>query len=209
MNTPVRRAASAAACVLLLAAPAACTGSAQKPAARPSPSPSTSSSAAPQAPPAPLQVRVTRVSGTLSATARRDLERNVGATVSGYLDAAYLGGTYPRSDFSASLPFFSPGLRHQAHADAWLLTNQDLGPTTRSVVPEQRAAYLSVLAPYRVAAGVTAQLRLRYVAERGDLPARRVTVTGRLMLTRKNAGGWTIFGYHLARSVQTVQKGSS
>ena len=72
----------------------------------------------------------------------------------------------------------------------------------------RQTAYLSVLAPHRVAAGVTALVHLRFVAERGDRPDKEVTVKGRLMLTRKNDGGWKIFGYDLTQSATTVGEGS-
>ena len=68
----------------------------------------------------------------------------------------------------------------------------------------RRTAYLSVLAPYKVAAGVTARVHLRFLADRGDKPAKRVDVRGRLMLTRKSSGGWQIFGYDLSKNARTV-----
>lgn len=207
MKTPVRRAAAAALCAVLLAVPSACTGKSSEPAAEPS-SPSTGSSATLAARPAPLTVRVTRVSGKLSPQARKALEGNVRRTVAGYLNRAFLGGPYPRSSFSPAYAVFLPSVRRQAHRDSWLLTNKGFGPTTESVTPKEQSAYLSVLAPYKVAAGVTARLRLSFVADRGDKPAKLVTVQGRLMLTRKGSGGWAIFGYHLSRSVRTLGKGS-
>jgi hypothetical protein len=156
----------------------------------------------------PLRVQVTRVSGRLSPKARRALERNVGHAVSTYVDGAFLGGGYPRSDFSDAFSAFSAGVRRQAWRDRNLTTNRLLGPSTRSVTAKEQSAYLSVLAPYKVAAGVSARLTVRFVADRGDSPAKQVTVRGRLMLTRKASGGWKIFGYHLSRSVRTVGKGS-
>ncbi|MGZ4452050.1 MAG: hypothetical protein ACXVWU_09565 [Nocardioides sp.] len=192
---------------LLLAGTTACSGGAQRPAAAPSPSTSTGSAATLQARPVPLVVRVTRVHGKLSAKDTTALEHNVGKVVRAYVEAAYLSGSYPRSDFSSSYGSFTSGVRDQARRDADLLTNRLLGPTTTSVTPKETTAYLSVLAPNKVAAGVTARVTVRYVADRGDKAAQQVTVTGRLALTRA-AGGWKIFGYDLARSVRTVGEGS-
>ncbi len=48
----------------------------------------------------------------------------------------------------------------------------------------RRTAYLSVLAPYKVAAGVTAKVDLVFVVDRGDRTAQRVRLAGRLLLTR-------------------------
>lgn len=208
MKTPVRRAAAAALCAVLLAVPSACTGKSSEPSGKPSSSASTGSSATLAARPVPLTVRVTRVSGRLSPPARKALEGNVRKTVAGYVNRAFLGGPYPRSSFSPAYAVFLPSVRRQAHRDSWLLTNKGLGPTTESVTPKEQSAYLSVLAPYKVAAGVTARLRVAFVANRGDKPAKLVTVQGRLMLTRKGAGGWAIFAYHLSRSVRTLGKGS-
>lgn len=211
MNTPVgpsrRRCLAGAVAAVLLVLTAGCTGGSSQPSSSPRRSPSASASTGAtstlQARPVPLVVRVTRVSGQLSSHARRALEANLKPVLARYLDSAYLGGGYPRSDFSKAYGSFTPAVRSQARHDGWLLTNSSLGPTTTAVTPRRQAAYLSVLAPYKVAAGVTARLDLRYVADRGDHPAKAVTVKGRLMLTR-HGDGWAIFAYDLSRSVQTV-----
>ena len=147
----------------------------------------------------PLKVVVTRVSGTLPAASRPALEANVGRTVSAYVDAAFLGGAYPRSDFSGSFGAFTPGAAKDARRDQGLLTNAAFGPSTESVRATRRTAYLSVLAPYKVAAGVTAEGRPGLLVDRGDRPAQRVQLTGRLLLTRdRRRRRWAVFGYDLA-----------
>lgn len=206
---PVSRVATAAVLGgLLLAGASACTGDSGSPAAAPSPSPSASTgTAATLTPkPAPMVVRVTRVHGRLSQQDARALEHNVGKVVASYLDDAYLGGSYPRSDFGNAFGTFTQGVQAQARRDRDLLTNHALGASTKSVTAKERTAYLSVLAPHKVAAGVSARLTLRYVADRGDSAAQQVTVTGRLSLTR-TSHGWKIFGYDLARSVRTAGEG--
>ena len=101
----------------LLTAAAGCTDDAA-PSAAPSAGRRAPSSAEPTAttdPGArsvPLKVVVTRVSGKLPAASRPALEANVGRTVSAYVDAAFLGGDYPRSDFSGSFGSFTPGRGH-------------------------------------------------------------------------------------------------
>jgi hypothetical protein len=153
---------------------------------------------------------VTRVAGTLAAKDRAALTSHVGRTISRYFDAAYLHGRYPRSDFGNALPTFSRAAVRKAKADERMLTNAALGSTTTSVTARKESAYLAVLAPYKVAAGVTARIQLVYVAHRGAKAAKRVEVTGRLLLTRRrHRGGWQIFGYDVARSVSPLAKKGS
>jgi hypothetical protein len=192
--------------VALLITAVGCTDEAKapQPSARASSSASPSASAPPASvPPAsvPLKVVVTRVLGTLPASSRPALEANVAKAVSTYVDAAFLSGDYPRSDFGDSFASFTRGAARDARRDQDLLTNHELGPTTESVRATRGTAYLSVLAPYKVAAGVTAKVDLVFVVDRGDQAAQRVRLAGRLLLTRNaDAGGWSIFGYDLHRS---------
>jgi hypothetical protein len=202
----------AVACLLALAATTACDP--EEPAAGPSPTPPESPSvsegsvATIEPKPAPFRVRVTRVAGHLGAHDRKVLESKVGKVVSGYLDDAFLGGRYPRSGFSDAFDTFSAGAARSARRDRDLLTNRELGPSTSSVVARRRTAYLSVLAPHRIAAGVTALVNLRFLDRRDDDPDQVVTVKGRLMLTRTESGGWKIFGYDLTLAAAPAGKDS-
>jgi hypothetical protein len=209
---PVRRAAAAWLCGLLAVTTSACSGAedASAPTVRESasPSPTVVPSATPTARPAPVRVRVTRVAGRMRPQDREVLAKNVGSVVAAYFDDAFLGGDYPRSDFDGAFSTFSAGAAARAEKDRDLLTNRELGPTTESVLARRQTAYLSVLAPHKVAAGVTARVDLRFVAERGEEADQEVVVKGRLMLTRKEGGGWTIFGYDLTRSTSPAEAGS-
>ncbi len=205
----VRRAAAAVVCGLLAATTASCTG--DEPSSTPQParqsssaSPTEGSTATLEPKAAPTRVRVTRVSGHLAPKDRAVLEHKVGRVVSAYFDDAFLAGPYPRSDFADAFDTFSSGAARLARRDKALLTNSSLGPTTEAVVARRQTAYLSVLAPHKIAAGVTALVNLRYLAERGDRPDKEVTVKGRLILTRKKSGGWQVFGYDLSRSASPV-----
>jgi hypothetical protein len=187
--------------VTLLTTAVGCTDEASTPA----PSAPDRVDATPSEPPpaesVPLKVLVTRVLGKLPASSRPALEANVGRAVSAYVDAAFLSGDYPRSDFGRSFSSFTAGATRSARHDQDLLTNRELGTTTESVRATRRTAYLSVLAPYKVAAGVTARVDLVFVVDRGDRPAQRVRLAGRLLLTRNgDTGRWSIFGYDLHRS---------
>lgn len=189
-------------CAALMALATSCTGGPQAaPAPSPSPLPGqpTGTAATLSPRPAPLEVRVTRVHGKLSRPARKTLAHTAGRAVATYFKNAFLGD-YPRSDFGNAFDSFSSGAAHKARHDRDLLTNAGLGADTVAVVPRKQAAYLSVLAPGHVAVGITANVHLRLLVQHANAPDQQVTVKGRLLLTRRNSGGWQIFGYDLSRS---------
>jgi hypothetical protein len=193
--------------VLVLAA-AGCSG-ADEPSAEESPTPSAESTATLEPAPVPARVRVTRVSGRMKQRDQEVLADNVGKVVTRYFDDAFLGGDHPRDSFEDAFATFTRGAAGRASRQQGLLTNRRLAPTTEAVVPRRQTAYLSVLAPHRIAAGVTAKVHLRYLAQRAeDRPDVAVTVKGRLVLTRKGSGGWVIFGYDLTRSTEILGEGS-
>ena len=204
-----RRALAGAAAALVLAG---CTGETEQPAPSPAPSepsaPSTGDTATIEAKPVPMKVRITRLHGRMKKGAQQSLENRVGRTVSTYFDDAFLGGSYPRSDFNGAFGTFTRGAAADARRDSELLTHAELAPTTESVTPRQKAAWLSVLAPNRVAAGVTARFRLVYEAALADDSEQRVTVQGRLLLTREVSGDWEIFGYDVRRNAVPTGKGN-
>jgi hypothetical protein len=207
-GTPVRRAAGLLLGLLLLVTTVGCTGDGPEP-ERPRPSPSTPApTAAPTPRSVPWRVQVTHVAGELRAPGRRALAVRVGRTISAYVDAAFLRGDYPRSDFADAFGSFTSGAARLARRDQALLTNRTLGPTTRSVRATRRTAYLSVLAPRRAVAGVTAAVDLVLVVDRGTRADQRVRVQGRLLLTRDTRGRWRIFGYDVRWS-QTPAGGAS
>jgi hypothetical protein len=147
-----------------------------------------------------MRTRVAHVAGRLPAASRQQLVAEVGRTLASYLDGAFLGGAYPRSDFDGSFDAFTSGAATSARRDETLLTNRTLGPTTDHVRATRRTASLSVLAPAGRAAGVTAAVDVVLLVDRGTRPARRVHLHGRLLLTPRADGSWAIFGYDLARS---------
>jgi hypothetical protein len=202
-----RRYAAGLAMLALAATTVSCSGPDEDGATpgEPSDTPSASATAA-EEPDRSVEprVRVTRVAGRLKPKDREVLADNIGKVVNGYFEDAFTGGEHPRSSFGDAFATFSQGAARQADKDRDLLTNRVLGPTTQRIEVRRQTAYLSVLAPYKVAAGVTARVHLRYVADQGDDPAQRVDVKGRLMLTRKKSGGWQIFGYDLSRNARTV-----
>ena len=195
--------------VLLLALTAACTGGASDENAGSSP-PSSSVGQQPtlRAKPVPIEVTVAKVvGGHLKRDQRKQLEKQVGGLVSRYFDDAFLSGRYPRGDFSGALATFSPGAARRAAPERALLTNAEVGSTTESVVARTKQARLDVLVPGRHVVGITARVRLVFVQEPTDGAAERVTVSGRLLVNRKQSGAWQIFGYDVTRSSVPAAKG--
>jgi hypothetical protein len=191
-----RRFATTASVVVLLVATTACTGDSEGHKSKPEPSQTPSA----QPVSAPFRVSVTHVAGKLSKAKRNTLVRRVRATLSAYVDAAFLRGDYPRTRFATSFRSFTGGAAHDARHDLGLLTNRPYGASTTSVRATHRTAYLSVLAPKDHPAGVTAAVNLVFLVDRGDRPSQAVHLKGRLLLTHgKDGGRWSIFGYHLSR----------
>ena len=147
-------------------------------------------------PPVPTTTKIHRVHGRLSDARRKAVRRQVGQVVDRWWEAAYLGGTYPRSSFPSAFPGFTAGAEARARADKALLTNQTRGPHVDSVAATHRAIALDILATGRRARTVTAHFVLRFDST-GD-KAGTTTVRGRLFLTHER-GGWRIFGYDVAK----------
>jgi hypothetical protein len=143
--------------------------------------------------PAPLATRATvgKITGKLPRPARNKLKDSVTAVVDGWLDAAYVGGDYPRSDFHDAFPGFTPGARDDARHDRALMSNQSIGKRIDSVTATRRRLRIDALVVHRRPVGVTARFILGFRTS-GDL-ARAFEVRGRLFLTR--SGGWRVFGY--------------
>jgi hypothetical protein len=163
-----------------------------------------------EAKPVPTQVTIARVVGAKLPKKQRDrLDRNVTRVLSHYFDDAFLGGDYPRKDFSGAFATFSHGAARRARGDRALLSNAGIGAETEAVVPRVKAARLDVLAPRRHVAGLTARMRLVFVQERADGEDQRVTVSGRLLMARKKSGPWQVFGYDVTRSSVAATKGAN
>ncbi len=204
----VRRCLALPGIVLLALVVSGCTGGQPQQSSGP-PSQGVTDGATLEAKPVPLEVSVRKVHGRMSKKAVATLQGLVARPIRAYTETAFLGGEYPRRSFAGAFDSFSASARHLALPDRALLTNSDIGAQTSSITPLAQRAALDVLAPNKVAAGITARLVVRFLAEAKDGGVRRVTVTGRLLLTRAKKGGWQIFGYSLAKSSTPVQKGTS
>lgn len=207
---PVSRVVAGCTCVAVLTALAGCTSdgpAGSTGGASPSESSSTGSAATLEAKPVPLNIRINKAAGRLKKPTRVALEKRIGRAISGYFDAALLGGEYPRTNFAKAFPTFTPGAVKQARRDRDLLTNNAIGGATAAITAKKKRARVAVVVPNKVAAGATANIHLVYIAEGDGTPDQEVTMTGRLLLTRAE-GGWQIFGYDIARSVVPAEKGA-
>ncbi|MBS2938775.1 hypothetical protein KDN32_13620 [Nocardioides sp. J2M5] len=145
------------------------------------------------------KTRIHRVFGRLPDRRRKAVRSEVGAVVDGWWEAAYLGGTYPRSSFPAAFPGFTRGAEARARADKALLTNETQGPSIDSVTAKHRSVVVDVLATGGQARSVTAHVVLRFETT-GD-KAGTTTVRGRLFLTRRS-GEWKVFGYDVSKGAK-------
>ena len=145
------------------------------------------------------KTRIHRVYGRLPDARRKAVRRQVGQVVDRWWEAAYLGGTYPRSGFPSAFPGFTRGAERRARTDKALLTNQTGGHRIDAVEARHRSVSLDILATRKQARSVTAHVLLRFDT-RGDKTGTTV-VRGRLFLVRKR-GAWRIFGYDISKGAQ-------
>ena len=181
---------------LLVPVPLAACQSASDPSAAPERLSRSDTRASLASHPAPTHTRIHRVYGRLAVPKRKAVRLQVGRVVDRWWDAAYLGGTYPRSSFPSAFPGFTAAAESRARADKALLTNQSRGPYVDSVTPRHKEVRLDVLATGRQARSVTAHFVLRF--DSTGAKAGTTTVRGRLFLTRER-GAWRIFGYNVAK----------
>jgi hypothetical protein len=131
---------------------------------------------------------------------RKDRQRVAGAVtpvVQRWFNAAYVGGDYPRKDFTDAFPGFTPGARSQAFRDRKLMSNRAISDRIEGVTPKTSRIWVDMLAVRSRPVAVTARFLLAF-RTRGDLE-HRVKVRGRLLLSRSDKG-WRIFGYDVAKN---------
>jgi hypothetical protein len=137
--------------------------------------------------------------GRLPRKDRGRVEGVVSRTAVGFLEAAYLAGDYPRSDFSGTFPGFTTGAATVARRDRNLLTNQRIGERIDGVTPTLLRVKVDLLAVHKRAVAATAHVKLRFRTS-GDV-TKRVSVQGELRLTKRD-GDWKIFAYDLTKGAR-------
>lgn len=160
---------------------------------------SSSPSASPAEPAVPVvrtRTRTGSVTGRIPKDTRKVVVHRVSGVVDEWLEAAYVGGTYPRTTFGRSWPGFTTGATRTARGDRDLMSNADLGERIDGVTVKRRAITVDLLAVAGTARAATARVHLTFTTSGTE---RKVTVTGRLFLTRKNAR-WRVFGYDVAKA---------
>lgn len=194
MRTAPRTRSTVAAILLALALTAgACSGDEES---RTTPTTPEATPSATTPPPVPTKVTIGEVSGRLPGEARDHLRKVVGDVVDTWFEAAYLGGDYPRRNFSAAFPGFTPGARSEARHDLALMSNAGLGDRIDAVVAKWKRVRVDVLAAHRRPVGATARFVL--VFKTTGEARRKLEVRGRLLLTRTD-NGWRVFGYDVTK----------
>ena len=149
------------------------------------------STAAPGASPGiDTRVEVGEIVGKLAKGPARDVAADVAKVVDRWLDAAYVGGDYPRSDFGDAFPGFTKDAAALASRQPDLMSNKAVGEKVDEVTATRRVVRVDVLAPKGKVAAATAHVNL--VIDLAGDKARTDQIRGRVVLTRSN-GGWQVF----------------
>ena len=138
-----------------------------------------------------------QVVGRLPRKDRQRVADAVTPVVQRWFNAAYVGGDYPRKDFTDAFPGFTAGARSQAFHDRKLMSNRAISDRIEGVTPRTSRIWIDMLAVRQRPVAVTARFLLAF-RTKGDLE-RKVKVHGRLLLSRSDKG-WRIFGYDVAKN---------
>ena len=155
-----------------------------------------SASSAPTEPGIDTRVEVGQVVGNLPKRPARDVAADVAGVVDRWLDAAYVGGDYPRSKFGEAFPGFTKDAAELAARQPGLMSNKAVADRVDSVTAKRRVVQVDVLAPKGEAAGATAHVNL--VIELSGKVERTDQIRGRVLLTRSKSG-WRVFGFDIER----------
>lgn len=160
----------------------------------------------------PVEVSQGSVTGQITKQQRKIAVRDVAEVTDQWLEAAYVGGDYPRGGFGASFPGFTKGAAKTARGDGDLMTNADLGMHIDGVQVEHRRVVVDLLGVDGTARAATARVDLKFTTSGF---ARKVRVRGRLFLTPAPDGTpagtaagtadgsgdtWQVFGYDVVKA---------
>ncbi len=193
---PRRAGALATGVVVAAVAFAGCSADSSEPAGAGDGPSGDSSSEAAETPPMETTSTLGKVTGKLAKDQRTGARKDVTAIIDDWLDAAYVAGTYPRSDFGDAWSVFTAKAAADAKADRDLMTNADIGSKIGAVETTKRDVIVDLLAVKGRPQAATARVELRFKTS-GDVQ-RKVVVRGRLYLTQ-GPDGWQVFGYDIAK----------
>ncbi|TQL67465.1 hypothetical protein FB381_1341 [Nocardioides albertanoniae] len=181
---------------------AGCGGDSEKSAPSPSPSPT---------PPPTVQseAKLIHVQGKFPKNRRQAAATNVAKVVDRWLQAAYVGGDYPRatSTFSAkSLPGFSQGAISQAGKQMSLMSNATIAPHIDGVKVVSSDVHVDLLASNNYPVGALARVQLVYDTD-GERKSRQ-TVRGTLDMVPTETS-WAVFGFDITREEKLAKPASA
>ncbi len=140
-----------------------------------------------------------RIVGRLPRKDRQRVEQSISDRAVRFLNAAYLGGDYPRNNFRNAYPGFTTGTAKVARRDRALLTNQSIGKRIDQVTPTGIGVKVDLLANNQRAVAATAHVQLAFRTT--GKTSQRVRVRGRLLMTKRD-GRWKIFAYDLSKGAR-------
>jgi hypothetical protein len=179
-----------------------CGGEPKKPEASPSPSPV-------PAPTVKSTAKLIHVQGRFPKNRRQAAAANVAKVVDRWLQAAYVGGDYPRatSTFTAkSFPGFSKGAIAQAGKQMSLMSSATIAPDIDGVEVVSSDVHVDLLANNNHPVGAVARVRLVYDTT-GDRESRQ-TVRGSLDMVPTETS-WAVFGFNITREEKPTLDPSS
>lgn len=175
----------------LLLALAGCSGGDEEPEGERTPGGTTG------APGIETSVKVGEIVGRLQKAPAREVAADVTEIVDRWLDAAYVGGDYPRARFGEAFPGFTEDAARLATRQRALMSNAEIAEDVESVTAVRRVVSVDVLAPKGKPAGATAHVNLMMDLV-GPKVDRTDQIRGRVLLT-KSKRGWRIFGFDIER----------
>ncbi len=150
-----------------------------------------------------LKVAIAQMRGGVKKSQRAWITRKIAKPIQGWMDTAYLQGSFPRSGTASYDKATFGGWTQQAARlalhDRRVTTNAAISDKVVRVVADQRSARLFVFAFGGLTGGATARIHLKMTAEKKSGIRTSYVVAGQLLLTRK-ANRWRIFGYDLHRT---------
>jgi hypothetical protein len=142
-----------------------------------------------------LRITTKTGGGRMPEDDRADVESAIGAVLSQYVGAAYLGD-HPRSGYLEALARFTDGAAELAARDLDVLTASG-DDEFSSVLATRLDTDLSLYVVDGAALGATARVHFTFDATTaGDTP-QELRLDGRLMLT-PTRDGWAVFGYDVS-----------